>query len=327
MLQSVRDILWIVLLPLSWVYGALVHFLIGKKQASQLGVPVISVGNLHSGGTGKTPLVIQLSHEFKSFRPAVVSRGYRGKLSTKGGFCDPSSEDGPKLFGDEPWMISQQGDAAVYVGARRLKVIKDFSVDKKHRLIILDDGFQHRQVFRNVDIVVIPAEADPWEANCLPLGELREPLRAIKRASCVVITFSLNQKRKTELWCELVKSLAPQIPIFTAERIFNWKSLSGSPWGAFCGIAHPERFRMDLEAIGKLQFFRAFPDHHSYKEKDIQTIILEAKKKNLKELVTTEKDYDKVFKWFQASAFPLSVARVKYQIPRDFVDFIESRVA
>ena len=325
--QLAIDILWVVFLPLSWFYGCAASIVIAWKKSQRVKIPVISVGNIHTGGTGKTPLVVQIASHFTNLNPAIVSRGYQGKLSSEGAVCDLSKENGPKLFGDEPYMMSQKTSATVYVGASRLKLIKKFSIDDKHGLIILDDGFQHKQIYRDVDILVLPGELSPWDSSCLPLGNLREPLRAIRRASCVVITCSSSSVGQTKDWISLVNQVSPSLPVFVAERFLDLEWPESVAIGGFCGIAHPHRFKNDLEQKGPVTFFKCFSDHHQYKKSDIDLLMGEAKKAGLRALITTEKDFDKVAPFFQNHHFGLFAAQARYDLPEDFIHFIESRVA
>lgn len=327
-MQSIlNDILWLFLLPLSWIYGILSHFFILRKKSKKLSIPVISVGNLDSGGTGKTPLVIELARELEKYRPAIVSRGYRGKLSRQGALCDPRSAEGPLFYGDEPWMMSQQTRAQVYVGARRLHTIANFGIESNHGVVILDDGFQHRQIFRDADILLIPGETDPWSTACIPLGRLREPLVAARRASCVVITCSSAKEKNVSQWLSFLSRLAPQLPVFVAERTVYLERASKGTFGAFCGIAHPERLESDLAQLGQVKLFKAFSDHHRYRKEDVMSLIGVAKELGLTELITTQKDYGKVSRWFEDFSFPLGLAVVRYQFPKEFIQLIESKVA
>lgn len=198
MLQTIRDFLWVVLLPISWAYSVAVQLSFRFKKAQSPQIPTISVGNLHSGGTGKTPLVIQIADHFSSKKPAILSRGYRAKLSSRGAKVDLGVNNGPALFGDEPWMMAQKAVASVYIGANRRQVLKSYQIEENHQLLILDDGFQHRQLNRGIDLVVIPGDEDPISSACLPAGTLREPLSSLKRASLVVITCSDSQAPQVE---------------------------------------------------------------------------------------------------------------------------------
>jgi tetraacyldisaccharide 4'-kinase len=325
MIQTIRDFFWVVFLPVSWVYSWSVLLSFRLKKTKSPKVPTISIGNIHSGGTGKTPLVIQIAAHYSDRKPAILSRGYRSKLSSQGARVDLGESNGPALFGDEPWMMANKGVATVYIGANRKKVLETYKIETNHQLLILDDGFQHRQLNREVDLVVIPGDESPLSSNCLPAGNLREPLRALKRATVVVITCANRNSPQLLKWKSLIAQTAPEVPVFLAERKSHWPADSRT-WGAFCGIANPSRFKKDLDKTCKLQFFKSFRDHNNYSRRELEGLIKAATQASVNALLTTEKDFPKVESFFRERGVPLFAVPVSYELPDDFWAFLEKRI-
>jgi tetraacyldisaccharide 4'-kinase len=263
----------------------------GLFRTMRLNHPVVSVGNLTLGGTGKTPLVIALAEWFikNGFRPVVLSRGY--KRSSKG-IQIVSRGGGPivnwNVSGDEPFLIARRvPDAAVVVGADRFEAGMLAERDSLGNLFILDDGFQHRGLFRNVDLVTVdPVEWSEGE-KLLPRGRWREPKKAIRRAHAACV-------QEKHGW---PNPLLP-IPAFRIQTVvegiykgcdrIDYETLREQPVTAFAGIAKPERFFSTLESEGIALSRRIeFPDHHSYSKQDIDGIEADSGKETL---ITTEKD-------------------------------------
>jgi tetraacyldisaccharide 4'-kinase len=263
----------------------------GLFRTMRLNHPVVSVGNLTLGGTGKTPLVIALAERFRNegFRPVVLSRGY--KRSGKG-ILVVSRGDGPVVAwqesGDEPFLIARRTPGvAVVVGSDRFEAGRLAEREGLGNLFILDDGFQHRGLFRNVDLVTIdPAEWAEGE-KLLPRGRWREPRSAIRRAQAACV-----QERPG---CEV-----PQLPIptFSIQTVVdgiykgcdqvNPGSLRSQAVVAFAGIAKPGRFFDALESLGVTLAGRVeFRDHHAFTSEDIAEISTNGTNVVL---VTTEKD-------------------------------------
>jgi len=263
----------------------------GLFRTMHLNHPVVSVGNLTLGGTGKTPLVIALAERFRNegFRPVVLSRGY--KRSSKG-ILVVSRGDGPMATwnesGDEPFLIARRlSGVAVVVGADRYQAGRLAEREALGNLFILDDGFQHRRLYRNVDLVTIdPAE---WaeEEKLLPTGRWREPRSAIQRAQAACIQekpgwtvppMPIPTFRVRTVIDGIYKGCDPVDPAF----------LLGQEVVAFAGIAKPERFFEALEGLGITLARRVeFPDHHAFTLKEIAEISTKATSSLL---VTTEKD-------------------------------------
>ncbi|MFM8270615.1 MAG: tetraacyldisaccharide 4'-kinase [Pseudomonadota bacterium] len=326
MAQLVRDFLYIILLPLSWLYSLGVFVSLKAKRIRDPGFPVISVGNIHSGGTGKTPIVIQLANYFKDRKVVILSRGYKSQSTKRGAKLDRQSLDGPRRFGDEPWMISQYTPCDLFVGADRFKVIKQFNIASDYGLAILDDGYQHVQLGRSVNLLILPGDENPWEAACLPLGSLRESFSAIKRATHIVITCSDPASTWVQDWREIAFQISPSIFYCTAKRRItfirdgNGKRVDSSqgPFGVFCGIGRPKRFLDDLSAWAPMNLSKTFPDHYGYSFEEVCELVKKAKEYSIQAFVTTAKDFYKVSHFFKELQFPLLIAEMEYELPDEF---------
>ena len=257
----------------------------GVLPTYRLGHPVISVGNLTVGGTGKTPLVILLAQQFrdKGFRPVVLSRGYKRKSA---GIVVVSRGEGPtvtwEIAGDEPCLIAKRAlGISVVVGADRYAAGILAEEQNLGNLFILDDGFQHRRLFRNVDLVTI----DPMEWNAgerlFPYGRWREPKEALTRAQAAIVQES-----------QMVTDLP--IPAFSVRTVLDGiykgsepvpiQTLKNRSVTAFAGIAKPDRFFNALESMGlSLSNQIRFRDHHPYSVRDLESLPGEI-------YITTEKD-------------------------------------
>ncbi len=272
-----------------WLAGMAAHRAFSSRFRRDLPEkPVVSIGNLAMGGTGKTPMVRWLCRELglRGLHPAVLTRGYRRK---SGGIIAalPGESLPVKLTGEEAALLLRDGAAALAIGAdreaarRRLTFGRGFSPD----LYILDDGFQHWATRRELDIVLIDA-IDPFRGGVFPRGRLREPFRALARASAVVITRADRGREHAGL-LEEIRRHNPSCPVFRAWLAAELPVLPESVRpGAFCGIGQPESFRRTLASLGiEPVFFRVFPDHHHYAEPDIEPLLDQAPL-----LLTTEKD-------------------------------------
>jgi tetraacyldisaccharide 4'-kinase len=269
--------------PLSALYGAIVKARNGLYDRGALKIrklqgAVVSIGNLTVGGSGKTPFLITLGELLKERGVAfdVLSRGY-GRRTKGVALVDP--EGSPRDFGDEPVLIARKLRVPVIVGEDRYAAGQFAEQKLGTQLHLLDDGFQHRRLARDFDIVLItPTDA---EDSLLPTGRLREPLSSLARADAVVLT----------------NEASPQgLPI---ERQLVWRvkrdvvvpeELKG-PCFAFCGIARPQNFFGQLRAAGvTLAGTRSFRDHHAYSDGDVRELLALRTQHGTAALVTTEKD-------------------------------------
>lgn len=283
------------------------NFLYDKKllKPKKVDAYVISVGNLTTGGVGKTPVVAELARYFveKGEKPAIISRGYGGKLNNKEVNV---ISDGINLYhkadmaGDEPyWLAVNINMCAVLTCSNRAKAaeyaIKELGVTK----IILDDGFQHRKLYRDLDIVLIDSEKQFGNACQLPAGPLRESKKNLNRADrIIVVSKNINHTSAEEFAQKLHRptgETAPQmaggegaIKLCKIEPDYAYNIISGehlekgSEITALCAIGQPEQFYKFLEPDYKIKEKITFDDHHQYTLEDIDKIE--------GNIITTEKD-------------------------------------
>ena len=310
----------------------------------KLACPVISVGNITVGGTGKTPCVIMLARILQAhgFRPAVLSRGYGGKSSQEVNIVS----DGKIILlnaataGDEPLLIAQSlPEVPVITGARRIKTGKATIAQFGANVLICDDAFQHREIFRDVDIVLLDSEKPLGNGQLLPRGELRESSAGLSRAGCFILTRS----EQTQPVNSVVGRIAQKsnIPIFRAthqlrELVKGDESfhrppsdLHGKKVCAFCGIAKPDFFKkMLLTARADILSFNPFPDHYSYNCYDLEELKSKYINLGADYLVTTQKDAMRLQRYPEFLKM-LCILRMELEIipsPESFEDFIVQRL-
>jgi tetraacyldisaccharide 4'-kinase len=249
----------------------------GVLSSRRLEQPVVSVGNLSVGGSGKTPFVIALGELLKArgIRFDVLSRGYgrktRGVLVAE---TDGSAAD----FGDEPLLIARRLGVPVIVGESRYEAGRVAERKFEPQLHILDDGFQHRSVARDFDIVLM-TERD-FDGRLLPSGRLREPLSSLERADAIVLPAGLAVDHPA----------LQQKPIWRIERELILPNLPSAPV-VFCGIARPEQFFAQVRAAGIAPGSEIeFRDHHAYDRNDIERLLAMRSKLGDSGFLTTEKD-------------------------------------
>ena len=281
--------------PLPWlaglspIYGALIRIknLAYEREwmpVRRLQSPVISVGNLSTGGSGKTPLVIAMAKLLTEagMQVDVLSRGY-GRSGTQTERVLMGADETAR-YGDEPIMIAAAAGVPVFVGASRFEAgqLAEQS-EQTRRIHLLDDGFQHRQLARDLDIVVLH-RSDLTE-KLLPAGHLREPLTSLGRARVVVL-----REEDRDLAPSVAKYLRAQCEVLMVRRFVTCAKPTGTAM-AFCGIARPEEFFDALAAQGiELAARRAFPDHSRFTRQDVEGLIAECRRVHAAALITTEKD-------------------------------------
>jgi len=286
------------LLPLAPLYGAALAvkrrlFQWGWLKQDRLQSPVISVGSVSAGGAGKTPMVLMLARmlRHRGYAVRILTRGYR-RSSVTTTRVEPF--DDAAWHGDEPVLLAQRSGVPVYVGADRYQAgVMAEQNEPSEKLVVhlLDDGFQHRQLARDVDIVLLTQEdvAD----SLLPAGNLREPLSALAEADVVVL-----REEEADPLRRVVAGLSePQRApaIWVIRRTLSLGeggevALPSKPF-AFCGIARPEGFTKMLAAQGyEPMDMMIFPDHHVYDEGDMHRLLERARQVEANGFVTTEKD-------------------------------------
>lgn len=280
----------------------------------RLQCPVVSVGNLSAGGAGKTPFVIALGQllQDRGIKFDVLSRGYRRKtrgvlLVEPGGSADD--------FGDEPLLIARRLGVPVIVGEIRYQAGRLAEEKFQHQLHLLDDGFQHRSLARDFDIVLMTA--NDFDDRLLPSGRLREPLASLERADAIVVPHRLRVDHPA----------LKQKLVWRAERNILIPEPLAAPV-AFCGIARPEQFFAQVRAAGITPAAElSFGDHHAYDQNDVQRLSQLRTKLGSDGFLTTEKDAINLGT-LQGSLEPLRVAVLKLTLerPADVVDTILARI-
>lgn len=307
-----NDATKLALTPLSVVYGLGVRmrnalYRRGILRTFEVDAPVISVGNLTVGGTGKTPLVEWIAGQLaqSGLRVTVLTRGYGRKSSGRVVVSDGSTiRSNVNEAGDEPFLLAQNlnGRAAVLCDADRAAAARWAIANLKTDVFVLDDAFQHQRLKRDLNVLTIDA-TDPWgDRNLLPKGKLREPVDELSRADCVVITRAVDSS-VNELRSE-IESKWPGLPTFVSRIEFvglqkleeiNSSSevnpMKTTPVAAFCGIGNPESFFSLVRGAGyQLKDTSAFRDHYNFKQADIDRLVNHAAQNGAEAVLTTAKD-------------------------------------
>ena len=300
--------------PLASLYGGVVaarnalydrHWLRSRK----LQAPVISVGNLSVGGSGKTPFVILLGDLLatRGIKFDVLSRGY-GRLTRGVLAVDPKGAS--QEYGDEPLLIAKRLDAPVVVGEDRYEAGRLAESRFAAQLHLLDDGFQHRALERDFDIVLVTP--DDARDHLLPAGRLREPLASLGRADTVALV-SGAQPESFPVAGKLVWRVRRGI-VFPDRLSPNRDQHSLRRPVVFCGIARPQAFLAQLRAAGIDPIAEAFfRDHHAYSEKDVRDLLELRQRSEADGFVTTEKDAINLGEQLQA-LHPVAIASVKMEL-------------
>jgi tetraacyldisaccharide 4'-kinase len=296
----------LLLVPVSWLFGGMMlvrNWCYDNRllRAAQCPVPVISVGNMTAGGTGKTPftelLVRLLLKSGKSV--AVISRGYgrstRGTLVVSDGrtlLADPDAS------GDEAYQIARKFPAAVVIVDERRPRAAALAVEQyRVQVIVLDDGFQHRALLRNLDIVMLDGRKPLAAIPHLPAGLRREPLSGLRRAGLLVAPASsedpLGDGARHCTGAPLIRFRKVPVRFVSifGEGSASPESMRGKECTAVCGIGNPDSFRETLRQLGMhADQFVAFPDHHAFTERDLDELTPLVGRTRTRMLVTTEKD-------------------------------------
>lgn len=335
----VPSLLLTLLTPLSYLYAATVklrNWLYDSRILKSKGLPctVVSVGNIASGGTGKTPVVIWIAKALLDAgrRPAILLRGYHRREKTPG---SQVVSDGQEILasvptsGDEAMMIARElPSVPVLIGKNRHEAGRRALERLKCDVLILDDGFQHRKLGRNLDIVAVDATQPFGTGKLLPAGTLREPVSALRRADLIMLTRvdmvdSANEVRKD------IAALVGDTPIIESRhgptRLYrlggggnvDFCILKGKNLLAVCGIGNPAMFaetlrRYEPETIELLPF----PDHHQYCRADVARIQQEAQRAGADYIIVTRKDELKLsaFVTEERDALPILVLAIEVSV-------------
>lgn len=288
----------------------------GRAEVHRLSVPVVCVGNITLGGTGKTPMVAWLARWFRrsGVRVALVSRGYGAEVSSR----NDEALELEQLLSDVPHV--QDRDR---VAAARL-AIEEF----ESQLIVLDDGFQHRRLARDLDLVLLDALEPFGYGHVFPRGLLREPLAGLRRAQVIALSradlVDAERRRAIEREARRYAPAAKWIECRHAPLGFRTSdgreapldSLRGRRIAAFCGLGNPEGFRRTLAAAGlDVAAWRVFPDHHAYTREDVESLRAYAAAERAEAVVCTHKDLVKLA-IDQLDACPLWALAIGLEITR-----------
>jgi len=330
-----------------WEWGGDIKRDHSEQQAASLRpipVPVVSVGGITVGGSGKTPFVNYLAYLLRrrGEAPAILTRGYRRRYPAEHLIFAQGANVSPFFTGDEAQIFLRAAQAPVGIGAHRYEtaqiLLRQFP---ETSVFLLDDGFQHALMARDFDIVVIDG-LDPFgQEELVPVGRLREPLKALERASAFVVTRAANNQRYGAIKRRL-RQYNAEAPVFRSRlKTMEWRDYSTSeplmlPKGlkvaAFCGLGNPQNFWDTLESLGLDVAVRwEFGDHHSYKPVELYRMAQQARQHGAEILVTTEKDRINCPNHLESRIEPLSLAWLEIAVDLEdeagFLNYLEKSLA
>lgn len=294
-------------------------------------VPIISVGNVTFGGTGKTPMIAWLIKKLEgyNFEVAILTRGYKGKLEHKSGIIKGGQRflSNPHEFGDEPLLLSKRmKKGAVIVGKRRAQNLKKYFDEVKPDVVLLDDGFQHIQLYRSFNIVLFDALLPIEKYKTAPLGYLREGLTALKDADAILISRSDQVEEEkleqlTELFYKYCRSDIPigrfaykptQVVDCFDKSVMNMEDLKGRRVIALSAVASPESFYNLIESYGaEIVDKLVYPDHYFFNHEDINEMLVKCVQEDAIVLLS-EKDMVKLRKVTKDERFLCINIEVKF---------------
>jgi len=299
-------------------------------KTRRLNAPVISVGNLSVGGTGKTPCVAFLANCLRDAGRgvAILSRGYKreseGRVEVSDGkeiLCEPEES------GDEPYLLAKSCPGVrVVVDRDRYAAGKWLEERAAISVFILDDGYQHLRLARDLNLLLVDATEPLDQAKMVPFGRLREPLAAMRRADAVIVTRSDQSFDRRSLEDTIRKFARPGTPVFYAHHkmtnlirlgdghVIGFAGFARKRIAAVSGVARPDRFVADLEQMGmNIALRRDFEDHHRYTREELSKIIEHAQEARAEVIITTEKDAANLPVDFAgSSAMPIFAARIEF---------------
>jgi tetraacyldisaccharide 4'-kinase len=342
----------------SFIYGSvcwvrLFLYRVGLLRTWRLNTLVISIGNLTVGGTGKTPLVIALVEYLsrKGLKVGVLSRGYKGKRAKDMQWVSDGQQllASPEEAGEEPYLIATRlKNAPIVVGRDRYQSGKRLLERFKLDAILLDDGFQHLRLHRDINLLVIdgtlPFGLPHSEGQLLPRGMLRESLHGIRRASAILVSRMEQCNPPQAEWSQILRRVRyyhPQVPVFgvffkptglielASGKMREVTSLKGTSILVFSGIGHPASFRFFLEQLeAKVMAEVVFEDHHRYTAEEIKKLIRTAQANGIMALITTEKDGVKIREFLDPDdpVWALRVDLERFEDPQAWEHFIHERI-
>lgn len=307
-----RNFISNLLAPLGMIYGFATKMRIKKSSSLQVSKPVICVGNLTAGGTGKTPVAISLSKILKSnfYNPFFISRGYGGKLKD---IIVDNQKHSAKEVGDEPLLLSR--NAPVVINSDRYKAAKK-AINNGADVIVMDDGFQNPKLFKDLSFLVFDGGFGLGNRRCIPAGPLRERwYRGLRRSDAAIII----GEDKTGLERKLDR------PIFHGKIVPVKPQTKNKNVICFAGIGRPEKFYDSMKELGfNVLETIDFPDHHQYKPRELKKIIEKAQKTGA-DVFTTSKDYVKIPTPLQSNFNVLEI-EIQWLEEKMLTDFILSKI-
>jgi tetraacyldisaccharide 4'-kinase len=309
-------------------------------QSYRLDAPVISVGNLTLGGSGKTPMVQYLARllQQQGRHPAVISRGYGGKARDKINVVS----DGATLLldadqaGDEPRLLAETLPGVPVLTGIVRRFPAQRAIEMGADVLLLDDGFQHLQIDRDINLVLFNTDRLAGNSRVFPGGDLREPVAALHRATAFVMTgVEEDNRERAARFGQLLQDRFPQVPVYHTGygvaglvrlspegrlATVETESLGQGPFFAFCGIAHPESFQRTLAGYGvHLAGFQPLDDHQHYSASLLTRLADKAQRAGAQGLLTTEKDLVKLAPHALALPLPLLALRMGVEAEESFV--------
>lgn len=300
---------------LELIYLVLLNLRRGLVKSVKIPVPVISVGNLVAGGTGKTPTVIWLVNFLKQagFTPAILTRGYRSAVQ-KDGLIFRDSELAkltPEYTGDEPYLMAALlPDTVIAVGRDRCRSAKQaLATHPEIDVLVMDDGFQNLKLKRDIDLLLLDAAEPFGNGHLIPRGTLREPLSGLKRADLILLTRTARvDTEELDRLNEYLRKYQADIPIGIVKEkhsgllpLAHWRRKEASPSApgylqgkkvaAITGIGNPRQFLSALESLGaEVGYFKSYPDHYIWGKEEIENLIVTLKDWGFEDLIVTGKD-------------------------------------
>jgi tetraacyldisaccharide 4'-kinase len=284
----------------------------GIFRSASFNVPVISIGNLTMGGTGKTPMVLYIAGFLKrhGYQPAVISRGYGGATKERINIVSAGKDPllGADYVGDEPRMLAERLSGVFVLTGVVRKLPAARAVEMGADVLLLDDGFQHLQVRRDLDFVLFNSRTLAGNSRVFPGGDLREPVKALHRCHAFILTGMDRQNReRAEKFIRLLQERFPGKEVFSTYykatsliighngRTTELSTLADHRCYAFCGIAEPESFRQtlartEIDIVG----FSGLSDHHAFHDREVRKITALADRVEATCLLCTEKDLVKL---------------------------------
>lgn len=301
-----------ILYPLGKLYALATRLNLKFHTPQKVTVPVICIGNLTAGGSGKTPTALSIAAMLQKigYHPFFVSRGYGGKL--KNVLVDINTHT-PEQVGDEPLLLARQ--APVIVNPDRFQGAQT-AIFHGADIIIMDDGFQNPKLYKDLSFLVFDGTTGYGNGYCVPAGPLREDLsQGIRRAQAMIIIGEDKKNLKSQISLPtFMGKIAPQRPQISSKKVI-----------AFAGIGRPEKFYQSLK---ELRFEIAetidFPDHHFYTTQELENLIQKAQEKNCA-LITTTKDFVKIPHHLQAHFHVLEIT-IKWQDKKALQEFITQKL-